>query len=76
MADQVGRVVRVDDFVAEALEADAARMPGSMKMQADSFRQTAKRFRESGNPKLMRVWEDVPTSGKPDFIKPDPGYRS
>lgn len=52
------RVVRVDDFIAEGIEAEAKRIPKSDKVMADLLRKSAKLFRNSKNPKMIRVWEE------------------
>jgi hypothetical protein len=57
MSELKPRLVRVVDFVAESLEAEAAKMPPSYKVQADSLRAAAKLYRELDNPKQVRVWE-------------------
>jgi hypothetical protein len=51
------RLVRVDDFVAETLEAEADKMPPWTKFQADIWRDVAKDLRASENTKMVRVWE-------------------
>jgi hypothetical protein len=51
------RTVRVVDFVAESLEAEADRKPPSRKAEADSLRKMAAIMRESTNSKMVRVWE-------------------
>lgn len=58
------RVIRADDFVAELVEEEAARMPPSYQERADVLRQFAIRLRASGETKLVRVWEptDKPVS--------------
>jgi hypothetical protein len=56
------RQVRVADFVAEALEKEADRIPASMRDQAESLRNIAKRLRESDNLSLVRVHEVPPAS--------------
>jgi hypothetical protein len=55
----VVRTVRLDDFMAERLEAEAAAMLASYKIQADSLRQLAKSYRESTNQKTITVRERV-----------------
>jgi hypothetical protein len=52
------RWVRLDDFVAETLEAKADKMPPWAKSQADSWRNVAKDLRESESTKIVRVWEE------------------
>lgn len=58
MAEMTPRLVKVSDFVAEALEAEANRMPPSYKEQADNLRKSAETMRRLGSQKLVRVWED------------------
>ena len=58
MAALKSRLVRVDDFVAESLEAKADRMPPSFKAQADTLREAARIYRESGTSKMIRVSEE------------------
>ncbi len=45
------RSVRMDDFVAETLEAEADKMPPWTKFQADIWRDVAKDLRASESPK-------------------------
>jgi hypothetical protein len=52
------RSVRVDDFVAETLEAQADKMPPWTKSQAKIWRDVAKDLRESENTKIVWVWEE------------------
>jgi hypothetical protein len=52
------RLVRVDDFVAETLEAHADKMPPWAKSQAENWRDVAKDLRESESTKMVRVWEE------------------
>jgi hypothetical protein len=59
MEEMKSRIVRVADFVAESLEAEAARVPPGMPEYADSLLAMAKRLRQSDNPKFVRVWEDI-----------------
>jgi hypothetical protein len=54
------RKVRKDDYIAEAFEAEASRLPRSMKSEADLYRATAKRLRESSDPTIICV-ADVPS---------------
>jgi hypothetical protein len=63
MADMKPRLVRVVDFTAECLEAEADRMPPSRKAEADSLREMAKILRASDNPKMVRVSEEHPEPG-------------
>jgi hypothetical protein len=58
MTEVKWRLVRVSDFIAESLEAEADRMPLSYKEQADSLRKSASLVRQVGSKKLVRVWED------------------
>lgn len=62
MAEKTPRVVKVCDFVAESLEAEADRMPPSNKEQADSLRKSAETMRSVGSQRLVRVWEEPPRS--------------
>jgi hypothetical protein len=50
----------VGEFVAEALEEEAAKMPAAWKEQADSLRRAAQNEREHGGNRIVRVW-DVPS---------------
>jgi hypothetical protein len=52
------RWVRLDDFLAETLEAKADKMPPWAKSQADSWRNVSKDLRESESTKIVRVWEE------------------
>ena len=52
------RLVRVDDFVAETLEAEAGKMPPWAKSQADIWRNVAMDLRASESTKMVRVWEE------------------
>lgn len=52
------RLVKVADFVAESLEAEADRTPPSYKEQADSLRKSAAFMRQHGSKKRVRVWEE------------------
>lgn len=45
------------EFVAESLEVEAAKMPPSMKEQADALRNAAHYYREHGGKRKIRVWE-------------------
>jgi hypothetical protein len=67
---RVPRLMRADDFVAETLEAMAAKLPPSEKAQAEYLRGSAQRFRESGRPGMIRLWENAKEAE--DFIHPDP----
>jgi hypothetical protein len=66
------RLIRIVDFTAESLEAEADRVPPSMKEHADSLRKMAKIIRQSDNPRMVRVWEEQGGMEGPDFIRPDP----
>lgn len=64
-------LVRAVDFVAESLETMAKDMPPA---EGDIFREVAKKYRESGNPKLvLRVWENEKAAQ--GYIGPDPAVR-
>lgn len=52
------RVIRVADFVAESLEAEANKLPPSRKDQADSLRKQAAIMRESADTKTVKIWEE------------------
>ena len=67
---RIPRLMRADDFVAETLESMAAKLPPSEKAQAEHMLQSAKRFRESGRPGMIRFWETVEEAN--EFIHPDP----
>jgi len=54
------RVVRVNDFVADNLEAEADMMPPWTKFQAGIWRDVAKDLRASESTKMVRVWEEEP----------------
>ena len=58
------RLVRVDDFVAESLEARANSLPPSEKAQANNWRDVAKKLRASGNTRMVRVWEETAKLGQ------------
>jgi hypothetical protein len=60
------RLVRVDDFVAETLEAKADKMPPWAKSQADK-RDVAKDLRTSENTKFVRVWEEPELNSDSSF---------
>ncbi|MCU1242249.1 MAG: hypothetical protein JWO71_2975 [Candidatus Acidoferrum typicum] len=66
---RIPRLMRADDFVAETLESMAAKLPPSEKVQAEHMRESAKRFRESGRPGMIRFWETVKEAE--GFIHPD-----
>jgi hypothetical protein len=52
------RLVRLDDLVAETLEAKADKMPPWAKSQADIWRDVADDLRASDSTKMVRVWEE------------------
>ncbi len=52
------RVVRVNDFVADNLEAEADMMPPWTKFQAGIWRDVAKDLRASESTKMVRVGEE------------------
>ena len=62
------RNVTVGEFTAEALEEEAARMPQSMKDQADALRKAAQIQREFGGTRRIRVW-DVPSEESHESAK-------
>ena len=66
---RVPRLMRADDFVAESLETMAAKLPPSEKARAESMRESAKRFRESGRPGMIRLWENAKEAE--DYVHPD-----
>lgn len=53
------RWVRVNDFVADQLEAEADMMPPWTKFQAGIWREVAKDLRASESTKMVRVWEET-----------------
>jgi len=53
------RLVRVDDFVAESLEARANSLPSSEKAQAKNWRDVSKKLRASGSTRMVRVWDET-----------------
>jgi hypothetical protein len=53
------RVIRVDDYVAERLEAQADEMPPSYKEQADLLREQAQVFRKSHGTATVRIWQEI-----------------
>ena len=55
------RLVRVNDFVADNLEAEADMMPPWTKFQAGIWRDVAKDLRASESTKMVRVWEEPET---------------
>ena len=67
---RIPRLMRADDFVAESLEAMAAKLPPSEKVKAEYMRESAKRFRESGRPGMIRLWENATEAE--DYIHSDP----
>ena len=52
------RLVRVNDFVADHLEAEANKMPPWTRFQAGIWRDVAKDLRASESTKMVRVWEE------------------
>ncbi len=52
------RLVRVNDFVADNLEAGADMMPPWTKFQAGIWRDVANDLRASESTKMVRVWEE------------------
>jgi hypothetical protein len=50
--------VTVREFIATSLEAEAAKMPASMKEKADVLRNAALIFREHGSKQKIRVLEE------------------
>jgi hypothetical protein len=54
------RLVRVNDFVADNLEAEADMMPPWTKFQAGIWRDVAKDLRASESTKMVRAWEEEP----------------
>jgi hypothetical protein len=52
------RLVRVNDFVADNLEAEADMMPPWTKFPAGIWRDVAKDLRASESTKMVRVWEE------------------
>jgi hypothetical protein len=66
---KIPRLVRADDFVADSLEEMAGKMPSSDNAHAEYFRGVAKRLRESGRTKMVRVWENEREAQ--EFIGPD-----
>jgi len=53
------RELRVVDHVAELLEAGANKMPPSFKAEADIWRRAAISQRESTNPRMTRLLEEI-----------------
>lgn len=51
-------LVTVREFVATSLEAEAAKMPASMKRKADVLRNAALIFREHGSKQKIQVMEE------------------
>jgi hypothetical protein len=51
------RVLTPGEYVAELLEAEADRIPRSMKERADILREHARLMRKRGGPKRVRLWE-------------------
>lgn len=58
MSEKV-RVIRVDDFIAERLENEAAKIPPSDAERAKVLLESARLFRESSSIKMVRVSEVV-----------------
>jgi hypothetical protein len=58
MTRLIPRILRADDFVAEAYEQWAASLPPSEKERAAYYLRTAKMFRESSRTGMVRVWEE------------------
>ena len=67
---KVPHLVRADDFVADSLEEMVGKMPPSDNAHAEYFLSVAKRLRESGRTKMVRVWENEREAQ--EFISPDP----
>jgi hypothetical protein len=61
--------MRADDFVAESLEMMAAKLPPFEKAKAEYMRESATRFRDSGRPGMIRLWEN--TEEAEGYIHPD-----
>jgi hypothetical protein len=55
------RLVRMDDFVADYLEAEAIKMPPWTRFQAGIWRDVAKDLRASESTKMVQVWEEPET---------------
>jgi hypothetical protein len=67
------RRMKVSDFIAEGLEAEAARVPPTMKEHADILHNAAKLVRQLDNKNMIRVWEERGgMEWGSDFIKQDP----
>jgi hypothetical protein len=62
MADQNPRLMRMVDYLAEMLEAEASKIPQTYKERGDSLRKMADSFRMMDNPNMVRIWE-VPEPG-------------
>lgn len=58
MVETKPRLVRLDDFLAEGIEAQARGIPPEHP-DAEACRRMAKVFRESGRTKMIKVWEEV-----------------
>jgi hypothetical protein len=52
------RQIRVDEYVAELLEREAALIPPDFEANAEILRQQAKYFRESGRTETVVVWNE------------------
>lgn len=50
------RVIRIADFVAESIEAEASRIPDSMAARKEALLKMAEVKRQSPNQKQVRVW--------------------
>jgi hypothetical protein len=57
MAEGKPRLMRVADFTAESLEAEARRLPPSQSERAAALREMAALFRASPSQKMVRLWE-------------------
>jgi hypothetical protein len=71
MAEMKSRLIRVVDYIAEFYEAEAGRMPLSMKERAEIYRQMARDLRQSDNPRMVRILEELGGIEGPDFIMSD-----
>ena len=68
------REITIAEFTAEALEAEADKMPPSLKALADILREAAQSQRKYGSARKVRIFEEheFDSSG---FTKPDPASR-
>lgn len=57
------RIVRVDDFVAEEIEGEAARLPPSKAGEAKILLEHAASLRASRRTRYLRVWEYEANNG-------------